>query len=96
MPFTSPTPEVLSDPTPEFGEEPAGVSGPTAGNARWRQSHGAADMEAHGPILALIGARSGREPLTALLASSGGWTMRWGRRGMTPTLLSRQQGIISR
>jgi len=35
-------------------------------------------MEAHGPILALIGARSGREPLTAPLASSGGQAMRWG------------------
>ena len=59
-------------------------------------THGAAGMEAHGPILAVIGARSGREPLTALLASSGGQAMRWGLRGMTPALLPRLQGIISR
>jgi hypothetical protein len=36
-----------------------------------------------------------REPADAL-ASSGGQAMRWGRRGMTPTLLPGQQGIISR
>jgi hypothetical protein len=49
----------------------------------WRQetldfgsTHGAACVEAHGPILALIGARSGREPLTAPLAPSGGQAMR--------------------
>lgn len=69
----------------------------------WRQetldggsTHGAAGLEAHGPILALIGARSGREPLTAPLASSGGQAMRWGLRGMTPAPLPGQQGIISR
>jgi hypothetical protein len=69
----------------------------------WRQetldfgsTHGAAGMEAHGPMLALIGARPGREPPTAPLAPSGGQAMRWGLRGMAPALLPRQQGIISR
>ena len=54
----------------------------------WRQetldsgsTHGAAGTEAHGPDLTLIGARSGREPLTAPLVSSGGQAMRWGLRG---------------
>jgi len=56
----------------------AGVIWLAAGNFRFRSTHGAAGMEAHGPILALIGARSGREPLTAPLASSGGQAMRWG------------------
>ena len=53
-------------------------------------------IEALGPIPALIGARSRREPPTVPLASSGGLAMRWGLCGMTPTLLSRPQGIISR
>jgi hypothetical protein len=44
-------------------------------------THGAADMEARGPMLALIGARSGRAPLTAPLASSAGQAMRGGGAG---------------
>jgi hypothetical protein len=33
--------------------------------------HGVAGIKAHGPVPALIGARSGREPPVAPLASSG-------------------------
>jgi len=69
-----------------LGSHAGVIGGWRQGTLDFGSTHGAAGREARGPILALIGARSGREPLTAPLASSGGQPCAWGRRGMTPTL----------